>query len=86
MSLVSVAGAKKERTLLSVGVTSTLLGLAFSVGGASAISRSLTLAGLVVLILGLHRFGRSGPDAPHQRGRKQTAGRRKVRGPKPSDD
>jgi hypothetical protein len=67
--------AKQARTLLSVGVFATLLGIAASAGEPSLISSVMTIAGLLLTIAGLHRFGRSGPDRPVKRGRKASSRR-----------
>jgi hypothetical protein len=52
------------RTLLAVAVTTTLVGIALSAAREQEIGALVTLLGLLSMIYGLHRFGRSGPDAP----------------------
>jgi hypothetical protein len=52
------------RSLLSVAATLTLIGVALAATGSQELGSVATLAGLVGLIVGLHRFGRSGPDEP----------------------
>jgi hypothetical protein len=64
-------GARTERTLLSAGVSVALLGIAMSTGEATSVAGILTVGGLVTTIIGLHRFGRSGPDAPRPRKRRR---------------
>jgi hypothetical protein len=50
------------RSLLAAAATATLVGIAFSVAGDPALGAWVTLAGISLLIYGLHRFGRGGPD------------------------
>ena len=47
--------------LVSAGLT--LLGIAFSVSDDTSVGSWFTLAGLLLSILALHRFGRLGPDS-----------------------
>jgi hypothetical protein len=54
--------AYSERRLLATGATLTVFGIAMSTGEAASLASVLTLGGLLVLIVGLHRFGRTGPD------------------------
>jgi len=56
--------AHAERRLLAAGATLTVFGIAMSTGELASISSVLTLGGLLLVILGLHRFGRTGPDRP----------------------
>lgn len=57
--------ARGDRRLLAAGATCAVLGIAISVGGDNATLASLlTLGGWVLVVVGLHRFGRSGPDRP----------------------
>lgn len=58
--------ARGDRRLLAAGATCAALGIATSVGGENTILASLlTLGGWVLVVVGLHRFGRSGPDRPY---------------------
>ncbi|MCC6902868.1 MAG: hypothetical protein IT377_28110 [Polyangiaceae bacterium] len=50
------------RTLLSVGVTTVLVGIAIAATGDPSTGGVITVGSLVLLIYGLHRFGRTGPD------------------------
>lgn len=56
--------AQSERRLLAAGATLTVFGIAMSTGEPVSIASVLTLGGLLLVILGLHRFGRTGPDQP----------------------
>jgi hypothetical protein len=56
--------AHAERRLLAAGATLTVFGIAMSTGELASIASVLTLGGLLLVILGLHRFGRTGPDRP----------------------
>lgn len=58
---VGTAGA---RSLLGAGATSVLVGIGLSAGGSPELGSWITVGALVLMIYGLHRFGRSGPDAP----------------------
>ena len=49
------------RRLLALAAAATLFGIALSATGAPAVS-FLTVAGLSAMVIGLHRFGRSGAD------------------------
>jgi len=51
------------RTLVKVGAVSAVSGIALAVADDEGIARWLTLAGVVLLVMGLHRFGRLGSDA-----------------------
>jgi hypothetical protein len=57
----AVARATQPLTVGAFGVTG---GIVSSVVGAEQIGAVLTLSGLVVLLWGLHRLGRLGPDPP----------------------
>ena len=50
----------KVRTLIKLGACASAGGIGLAVLGDDAIARWVTLAGMVLLILGLHRFGRLG--------------------------
>ncbi len=52
------------RSLIGIGATAVLFGIALSASGDSFTGAVLTLSSLLVLIYALHRFGRSGPDEP----------------------
>ena len=55
---------RSPRRLLMTSSAILILGLAVVGVGASELGRFITLAGLVLMILGVHTFGRLGPDAP----------------------
>mgnify|MGYP003577800709 CR=1 FL=1 len=64
---MAVTGASPEsrlRTILAAASTLTLIGIALAATGNPDLGAWLTLAGLIGLIYGLHRFGRTGPDHP----------------------
>lgn len=52
------------RTLLALGATTVLVGIAAAFTSDPLIGGVVTVASLALLIFGLHRFGRSGPDEP----------------------
>lgn len=70
--------ATSARTLLSVGAGAALLGVAMSVGQSTLVASLLTLGGLLTTLVGLHRFGRSGPDQPSRAGKKARSRRRRA--------
>jgi hypothetical protein len=49
---------------LTVGAFGVMSGIASSVLGSEDVGAVLTVAGLTVLLWGLHRLGRLGPDPP----------------------
>ncbi len=51
-----------ERRQVGIGATLALVGIALSASETPDIGAWTTLAGLVVMIWGVHRFGRSGTD------------------------
>lgn len=51
------------RTLILVSAGLTLAGIAFSVSDDTSVGSWFTLAGLLLSIVALHRFGRLGPDS-----------------------
>jgi hypothetical protein len=53
---------RSSRTLLAAGLTAVVVGIALSVTDSAALGSWLTVGALVLVILGLHRFGRTGPD------------------------
>jgi uncharacterized membrane protein len=55
---------QNSRFLLAAGATLALVGIALGVTRAEAFGAWLSVAGIALLVLGLHRFGRSGPDQP----------------------
>jgi hypothetical protein len=67
---VAKNGKARERRVssatqpLTVGAFGVISGIACSVLGAQDVGAVLTLAGLAMLIWGLHRLGRLGPDPP----------------------
>ena len=52
------------RTLLAVGLSVTLIGIALSATENASLGSWLVIVGLIALVFGLHRFGRTGPDRP----------------------
>jgi hypothetical protein len=54
----------KARTLLRIATTTAAVGVSLASAGDEGLARWLTVAGLVLLVAGLHRFGRLGADAP----------------------
>jgi len=56
------SGAQSERRLLAAGATLTVFGIAMSTGDLASLAGVITLGGLLLIIVGLHRFGRTGPD------------------------
>jgi hypothetical protein len=49
--------------MILVSAVLTLAGIAFSVSDDASVGSWFTLAGLLLSILALHRFGRLGPDS-----------------------
>lgn len=76
--MVLKSPAHSERRLLAAGATLAVLGIAMSTGELSSLAGVLTVGGLLAIIVGLHRFGRTGPDGPAPR-----APQAKVGKPKP---
>ena len=64
----------KSRSVLAAAAAATLVGIALCIGENQALGAWVTLAGLLGLIYGVHRFGRLGPEPPlelsAERGRK----------------
>ena len=61
----------RTRQLLAIAATAALVGIAMSSVGATG-GPLVTVAALVTLIVALHRFGRTGPDAaPRARNRRR---------------
>ena len=56
------ARERRVRRLIQVGACASAFGIAIAVAGDEAVSRWLVVGGLVLMILGLHRFGRLGTD------------------------
>jgi hypothetical protein len=56
------ADATVARRFLLGGATMLPIGIAFAATGQSLLGSIVTVAGLAVLIAGLHTFGRAGPD------------------------
>jgi hypothetical protein len=54
----------KVRVLLRVAGTTTAVGILLAAAGDESLARWLTLVGLVLLVVGLHRLGRLGADPP----------------------
>lgn len=52
------------RILLAIATTLGVLGIALAAAGGEDLPKVLTLIGLLAMIVGLHRYGRLGPDAP----------------------
>ena len=60
---VSSERVRSSRTLIAAGITATVVGIALSVSDFHDLGAWVTVGALVIVILGLHRFGRTGPDA-----------------------
>ncbi len=54
----------QPRSLLAIGATTVLVGIAVAVTRDPLFGGAITVPSLVLLIYGLHRFGRSGADEP----------------------
>lgn len=52
------------RVLIKVAAVATTVGIALAVAGDNDIARWFVVVGLALLVVGLHRFGRLGADAP----------------------
>lgn len=62
MTMVRRSPAQAERRLLAAGATLAVFGIAMSTGELGSLAGVLTVGGLLAIIVGLHRFGRTGPD------------------------
>lgn len=56
-----------QRRVLAIGASLTLAGIALSVTTSQALGSWLTVGALLVMLYGLHRLGRLGPDEPLKR-------------------
>lgn len=70
--MAKIAGGRERRVNsatqpLTVGAFGVVAGIAASVVGAGGAGAMLTLAGLVMMVWGLHRLGRLGSDPPLSR-------------------
>ena len=63
-STSSASAERRARSLLGVGATASVLGIALSAAGSSDLTAWLTVAALGLLIYAVHAFGRTGADAP----------------------
>ena len=54
--------------MLLAAIVATLVGIALSIGDNQELGVWITLAGLLGLIYGVHRFGRLGPEPPLELG------------------
>jgi uncharacterized membrane protein len=61
---MSAAPESRLRSLIAIGASVMLIGIALAASDNQQIGGWLTLAGLISLVYGLHRYGRSGPDEP----------------------
>ncbi|HEY8944353.1 MAG TPA: hypothetical protein VIM73_08825 [Polyangiaceae bacterium] len=61
-SLKRRADEARVRALLRVAGTSTGVGLLLAAAGDASLARWITVLGLVLLVVGLHRLGRLGAD------------------------
>jgi len=57
----------RARSLIKIGACTTAAGIALAVTGDNDVSRWLTVVGIVLLVWGLHRFGRLGDDQASER-------------------
>jgi hypothetical protein len=80
--MVLKSPARSERRLLAAGATLAVFGIAMSTGELGSLAGVLTVGGLLALIVGLHRFGRTGPDGPAPRAASANAGKPKARAKK----
>jgi hypothetical protein len=55
---------RRARSLIGIGAITVLAGIGLAATGDASLGALLTLPSLVLLIYALHRFGRTGPDAP----------------------
>jgi hypothetical protein len=68
--IMSKNGAGRARNVssaahtLTVGAIGTCAGIALSMTGSEDVGAVLTIAGVLLLLWGLHRFGRLGADPP----------------------
>ncbi len=53
-----------QRRILAIGASLSLLGIALSVTASQTLGAWLTVGSLLVMLYGLHRLGRLGPDEP----------------------
>ena len=61
----NVSGRERRAgMLIRIGACASAAGIALAAAGDDNVARWLTLCGLLVLVLGLHRFGRLGADPP----------------------
>ncbi|MCA9598113.1 MAG: hypothetical protein KC776_32600 [Myxococcales bacterium] len=61
---MSAATERRPRNTIALAATLTLIGIALSASGNASVGAWVTLVGLVMVIYGLHRFGRTGADEP----------------------
>lgn len=54
----------QERRVLAIGASLALVGIGLSVTASQAVGAWLTVGSLLVMLYGLHRLGRLGPDEP----------------------
>ncbi|MGE0327814.1 MAG: hypothetical protein AB7S68_36215 [Polyangiaceae bacterium] len=59
-----VPARSPERRVLAIGASLTLVGIGLSVTASQALGAWITVGALLVLLYGLHRLGRLGPDEP----------------------
>jgi hypothetical protein len=57
----------RARSLIKIGACTSAAGIALAVTGDNDVSRWLTVIGIVLLVWGLHRFGRLGSDRASER-------------------
>lgn len=53
----------RARSILKIGACTAASGIALAATGDNDVARWLTVVGLVLLVWGLHRFGRLGGDS-----------------------
>jgi hypothetical protein len=58
----TVYQATRARSLIRIAATTALAGIGLAATGDAGLGALFTLPSLILLIYGLHRFGRSGPD------------------------
>ena len=64
--VLQAPGSRGARSLLAAGTSSALVGIGLSAGGSPELGSWVSVGSLLVLVYGLHRFGRSGADLPRQ--------------------
>ena len=64
MQRVRASEEGRARTFVRVAGVTAAVGIFLASAGDDGLARWLTLAGLILLVMALHRFGRHGADEP----------------------